>query len=76
MEYIQKLKCVQPRHQLSYQKILDGIQGDSLFGLLFVDVETPPDLQKELEDFPIVMKNCDVSRQDIGPYMQQVAEAA
>jgi len=45
-----------------------------LFGLLFVDFETPLVLQKELEDFSVVIKNYDVSRQDIGPYMQQVAE--
>jgi len=74
LEYIQKLKCVKSRRQLSYQKILNGIKDDSLFGLLFVDVETPPDLKKELEDFPVVIKNSDVSRQDIGPYMQQVSE--
>jgi len=72
--FVKTLKCVQPRRQLSFEKIIEGIQTDDLFGLLFVDVETPADVQKELQDFPVVIKNCDISRQDIGPYMQKIAE--
>jgi len=42
--------------QLSFKKIIDGIQTDKLFDLLLFDVETPPDVQKELQDFPVIIK--------------------
>jgi len=51
-----------------------GVQDGSLFGFLFVDVETTPELQKELDDFPVVIKNMDISHKDIEPYMKKVAE--
>jgi len=64
---VKALKCVQPRYQLLKQKNLEGVQDGSLFGFLFVDVLTLPSLQKELENFPVVIKNIDVSRYNIGP---------
>ena len=38
---IKTLKAAQPRYQLNYQKSLDGIQNGSLYGFLFVNIETP-----------------------------------
>ena len=72
--FIKTLKAVEPRYQLSFQKILDGIQNDSLYGFLFVDIETPEHLKEKLADFPPIIKNTDVSRADIGPYMEKIAE--
>ena len=53
---------------------MDGIQNDSLYGFLFVDIETPEHLKEKLADFPPTIKNTDVSRADIGPYMEKIAE--
>ena len=71
---IKTLKAVEPQNQLSFQKILDGIQNDSLYGFLFVDIETPEHLKAKLADFPPIIKNTDVSRADISPDMEKIAE--
>ena len=72
--YIKTLKAVQPRYQLNYQKIVERIQDGSLYGFLFVDIETPDHLKEKLADFPPIIKNTDVSRADIGPYMAKIAQ--
>ena len=59
---------------MSYQKILDGVQNGSLYGFLFVDIETPEHLKEKLADFPPIIKNTDISRADIGLYMEKIAE--
>ena len=70
--YIKTLKAVQPRYQLGYQKILDEIQDGSLYGFLFVNIKTFNHLEPKLADFPPIIKNTDVGREDIGPYMAKV----
>ena len=73
-EFVKTLKSVQPRRQLSFNKILHGVQNDSLFGLLIVDTHTPTELQPIFSDHPFIIKNVMVSREDIGEYMQKVAD--
>ena len=73
-EFVKTLKSVQPRRQLSFNKILHGIQNDSLFGLLIVDIHTPTELQPIFSDHSLIIKNVMVSREDIGEYMEKVAE--
>ena len=72
--FLKTLKSVEPRYRLSYQKILDGVQNGSLCGFLFVDIKTPEHLKEKLADFTPIIKNTDISRADIGPYMEKIAE--
>ena len=72
--FLKTLKSVEPQYRLSYQKFLDGVQSGSLYGFLFVDIETPKHLKEKLADFPPIIKNTDISRADIGPYMEKIAE--
>ena len=68
------LKTVQPRRKLSFDQILKGIQNDTLFGLLIVDIHTPTELQPLFADHPLIIKNTMVLHEDIGDYMRGVAE--
>ena len=74
LKLIKDLRTVQPKHQLTFEKILDGVQKDTLFGFLIVDIHTPDHLKEYLKDFPPIVKNSMVSRDDIGEYMRNVAE--
>ena len=44
VSFLKTLKCVQPKHQLSFEKIVKGIKNKELFGFLIVDIYTPEDL--------------------------------
>ena len=71
---LKTLKCVQPKHQLSFEKIVKGIKNKKLFGFLIVDIHTPEDLKHFCRDLHPIIKNINISREDIGVYMQKVAE--
>ena len=73
-EFLKTLKTVQPRRKLSFDQILKGIQNDTLFGLLIVNIHTPTELQPLFADHPLIIKNTMVSHEDIGDYMRGVAE--
>ena len=73
-EFVKTLKTVQPRRKLSFDEILKGIQNDTLFGLLIVDIRTPTELKPLFADHLLIIKNAMVSREDIGDYMRGVAE--
>ena len=73
-EFVKTLKTVQPRRTLSFDQILKGIQNDTLFGLLIVDIHTPTELKPLFADHPLIIKNTMVSREDIVDYMRGVAE--
>ena len=45
-EFVKTLKTVQRRRKLSFDQILKGIQNDTLFGLLIVDIHTPTEPDK------------------------------
>ena len=72
--FLKTLKCVQPKHQLSFEKIVKGIKNKELFGFLIVDIHTPEDLKHFCRDFPPIIKNTNISRENNGVYMQKVAE--
>ena len=38
------LKCVQPKRQVGFEKILEGVKSKELYGFLIVDIHTPNDL--------------------------------
>jgi len=58
----------------SFERILDGVKDGSLYGSLIVDISTPVHLKEKFADFPPIIKNAVVSRDDIGPYIQKIAE--
>ena len=72
--FLKTLRYSKPRRQLSKEKILNGIRTGELYGFVFVDVFTPENLKEKFEDFPLVYKNVEISRDDIGPYMKSIAE--
>ena len=73
--YLKTLKSVQPKRQLSIHKILEGVKnGHPVYGFLLVDIHTPNHLKEKYKDFPLIIKNTCVSRDDIGGYMRNVAE--
>ena len=45
VSFLKNLKCVQPKHQLSFEKIVKGIKNKELFGFLIVDIHIPEDLK-------------------------------
>ena len=73
-EFVKTLKTVQPRRKLSFDHILKGIQNNTLFGLLIVDIHMLTELKPLFADHPLIIKNTMVSREDIGDYMRGVAE--
>ena len=72
--FVKNIKSVQPKKQLNFEKILRGVQNDQLYGFLFVDIHTPEHLKEKYSDFPMIIKNVMVSRDDLSPYMKEVAE--
>ena len=68
------MKTVQPRRKLSFDQILKGIQNDTLFWLLIVDIHTPTELQTLFADHPLIIKNTMISLEDIADYLRGVAE--
>ena len=55
-EFQKTLKTVQPRRKLSFDQILKGMQNDTLFGLLIVDIHMPTELQLLFADHPLIIK--------------------
>ena len=74
VSFLKKLKCVEPRNQLTFEKIIKDIRSESLFGLLICSIHTPEELKPKFSDFPPIIKNTTISRSDIGEYMQKIAE--
>ena len=74
VSFLKTLKCVQPKYQLLFEKILKGIENKELYGFLIVDIHTPEDLKDFCRDFPPIIKNTNIAREDIGVYMEKVAE--
>ena len=72
--FLKTLKSVTPKQKLSFEKILEGVQNETLYGFLIVDIHTPEELKENFKDFSLIMKNSFISREDISPYMKNVAE--
>ena len=72
--FVKQLKMIQPRKQLNSKKIIEGVENGTLFGFVIVDIFTPNELKDKFKDFPLIIKNTFVSRDDIGSFMKSVAE--
>ena len=72
--FLKTLKSVTPKRKLTFEKILEGVRNESLYGFLIVDIHTPDELKEKFKDFPLIIKNSFISLDDIGSYMKNVAE--
>ena len=72
--FLKTLKLCKPRYGLNSEKILKGIKDGSLFGMLLCDIETPSYLKPLFAELCPILKNAEVSRDDIGPLMKDYAE--
>ena len=54
--YLKTLKSVQPKRQLSFHKIVEGVKNGTLYGFLLVDIHTPNHLKEKYKDFPLTIK--------------------
>ena len=72
--FLKTLKSVTPKRKLTFEKIVEGIQNETLYGFLIVDIHTPDKLKEKFKDFPLIIKNSFISREDIGSYIKDVAE--
>jgi disulfide oxidoreductase YuzD len=59
---------------MSEDSILQAVMDEKLFGALEVDLHVPDDLKSKFSEMPLVFKNIDVSRDDIGDHMKAYAE--
>ena len=59
---------------LSEEQLLQGIIDGRLFGYVQCDIEIPDHLQNYFSNFPPIIKNTVVSREDIGNLMREYAE--
>ena len=57
---------------LSEDEILRGIRDQSLYGIVECDVSCKD--ENHYKDFPPIFKHAQVSRSDIGPYMEAITE--
>ena len=72
--FVKNIKSVHPKKQLNFEKILQRVQNDQLYGFLFVDIHTHEHLKEKYSDFPMIIKTVMVSRDDLNPYMEKVVE--
>ena len=72
--FLKTLKSITPKRKLTFKKIVEGIRNQTLYGFLIVDIHTPNELKEKFKDFPLIIKNSFISREDIGAHMQNVAE--
>ena len=62
------------RRSLTEQKLLEGMKKGSLFGYVHSDIEVPENLRVNVANFPPLIKNTLVSKNDIGGLMKTYAE--
>ena len=72
--FLKTLTSVTPKRKLCFEKMVEGIQNKALYGFLVVEIHTPNELKEKFKDFPLIIKNSFISGEDIGAYMQNVAE--
>ena len=62
------------RRSLTEQQLLEGIKKASLFGYVQYDIEVPENLRVNFANFPPILKNTLVSKNDIGDLMKTYAK--
>ena len=73
-KFIEGLKTVKPKYDLTQEKIIRDLQNGKLFDMLLCDIETPEELKPKFEEFCPIFKNTMVSRDDIAEHMHEYAE--
>ena len=59
---------------MTHEEILQAVLEDQLFGCVECDIHVPDALKPYFEEMPPIFKNVDITREDIGPFMQEFAE--
>ena len=54
--------------------LLEKLQEHTVFGILVCDIRVPDDLKDYFCDFPPIIKHANINYEDIGDYMQNVAD--
>ena len=62
--FLKTLKSVTPKRKLTFEKILEGVRNESLYGFFIVDIHTPDELKEKFKDFPLIIKNSFISLDD------------
>ena len=52
--FLKTLKSVTPKRKLCFEKILEGVQNETLYGFLIVDIHTPDKLKENFKDFDYI----------------------
>lgn len=74
-EFITNLDfLVDRRYKLSQQQIIKEVESGKMFGMVEVDLETPPEHYRATAEFQPVIKRVAISRDDIGDHMRKFAE--
>ena len=53
--FLKTLKSVTPKRKLTFERILEDIRNESLYGFLIVDIHTPDELKEKFKDFPLII---------------------
>ena len=63
---------LKPDYKLKEEKILVGVRAGTVFGCVLCDIFVPnnPTARKKFAEMTPILKNCEISRNDIGPYMR------
>ena len=59
---------------MSPARILSEVQNERLFGCVEVDIRVPDHLQEKFSEMGLIIKNTEISRNDIGDFMKAYAE--
>ena len=59
---------------MSFHKIAKGVKNGILYRFLLVDIHTPNYLEEKYKDFPLIIKNTFVSKDDIIPKIKEFIE--
>ncbi|XP_066265252.1 uncharacterized protein [Branchiostoma lanceolatum] len=62
------------KYKFPEEEILQAVREDELFGVVECDIEVPAHLKTHFAEMPPIFKNCNISVDDIGPFMKQYAE--
>ena len=74
-QFLQKRKHpLNFKHELTMNEIVDAIKSGVLFGCVECDLHVPEHLKPYFAEMPPIFKNIEITREDVGPYMQTYAE--
>lgn len=61
-------------HTLSKEQILSAVRIGYLFGAIDCNIRVPKAVKQKFSEMPPIFKNAEISRKDIGDYIQAFAE--